>query len=233
MAKKYQYIFWDLDHTLWDFDRNSTLTLAALYSEFNLNALGITDFEQYRTTYERHNDFMWDLFRKGKTDRATLRWKRVALTMADFEIRDEALVQAMSERYLSLLPKQGALLPHAREILAYCKAKGYQQYLITNGFQTTQWEKIRTSNIDDFFTEVYSSENTGSMKPQKGIFDFAILDSKANLGESIIIGDAIEADIIGGLNYGMDQIWYNPHDLSAEIQPTYTVKHLEEIQDIL
>lgn len=233
MSKVYKHIFWDLDHTLWDFDHNSTLTLAALYREFDLSGKGIPDFDAYRIAYEKHNDYMWDLFRKGATDRATLRWKRVALTMADFNIEDDVLVQEMSERYLYLLPKQGALLPYAKEILQYCHDKGYDQYLITNGFQNTQWEKIRTSNIESYFKVMYSSENTGSMKPQMGIFDFAISDAKADLERSIIIGDSIEADIIGGINYGMDQIWYNPFELKSDLKPTFEVRTLEEITTVL
>lgn len=206
----YRHIFFDLDHTLWDFEANSAATLAQLYHDFNLEQLGVPGFEAFRSTYEMHNEKFWERFRKGYVRREELRWKRMWHTLLDFRIGNTDMANQMSHIYLDLLPQQGKLMPYALEALEHCRSKDYKLHLITNGFETTQWQKMRTSGIDHYFGEVITSERSNSMKPKAGIFDFALHATGATRNESMMIGDSLEADIDGAANYGMDYIYYNP-----------------------
>lgn len=231
--KSYKHIFFDLDHTLWDFESNSGVTLQKLHSDFNLGALGIEDFETFRITYEAHNEKFWERYRKGFIKRDELRWKRMWHTLLDFKVADNALAHKMSEIYLELLPQQGKLMPYTLEILDYCVAKNYQLHLITNGFEITQWQKMRTSGIDHYFQKVITSESSNSMKPRPAIFEYALNTTGALLHESIMIGDAMEADILGAQGYGMDQVYFNPCKKPHTEQPTYEISCLSELKQLL
>jgi putative hydrolase of the HAD superfamily len=231
--KIYKHLFFDLDHTLWDFETNSGITLQRLYNDFRLIDRGIPDFEQFRMTYELHNEKFWERYRKGFIRRDELRWKRMWHTLLDFKVADNKLAHAMSTIYLEMLPQQGQLMPHAAELLDYCTAKDYQLHLITNGFETTQWQKMRTSSIDHYFKEVITSESSNSMKPLKGIFEYALTATGATIEESIMIGDALEADIIGAQKFGMDQVYFNPGKKPHTQQPTYEISCLSELKQLL
>lgn len=233
MNKKYQHVFFDLDHTLWDFEQNSGITLRILYQQFQLAQKGITDFEQFRINYEQHNNLFWERFRKGQISRADLRWKRMWHTFLDFKIPDRELADAVSAAYLDLLPQQGKLMPYAIDILDFCKQSNLQIHLITNGFELTQWQKIRTSGIEHYFGQVITSEGSNSMKPRPEIFDFALQSSGAKVMNSIMIGDALEADIVGAQQYGMDQVYYNPAKIAHTEKPTFEITCLSELKTIL
>ena len=231
--KTYKHLFFDLDHTLWDFETNSGITLQKLYLQYDLASKGIPDFETFRLTYEMHNEKFWERYRKGFIRREELRWKRMWHTLLDFKVANNKLALEMSAVYLEMLPQQGQLMPYATELLDHCKAKNYQLHLITNGFETTQWQKMRTSGIDHYFQKVITSENSNSMKPLKGIFDFAMMESGAAIEESIMIGDALEADVLGAQKYGMDQVYFNPAKPPVDFQPTSVIGHLGELRNIL
>jgi len=227
MNKVYKHLFFDLDHTLWDFDKNSSNTLRKLYDEYNLTARGIPDFESFIAVYKLHNDRMWERFRKGFIKREELRWKRVWLTLLDFKIGDTALAYEMSAAYLELLPSQTSLTPFAKDLLDHCKGR-YALHLITNGFETTQWQKLQYSGISSYFSEVITSEKSNSMKPYPEIFAFALAATGAKAEESIMIGDALEIDVLGAFNAGWDQVYYNPARTAHDRKPTYEVACLSE-----
>lgn len=229
----YKHLFFDLDHTLWDFESNSGITLQKLYTEFGLEARGITDFETFRSTYEMHNKRFWERFRKGFIHRDDLRWKRMWHTLLDFKIADNALSLKMSEQYLELLLQQGKLMPYAIEVLDFCQAKDYQLHMITNGFEVTQWQKMRTSGIDHYFQQVITSESSNSMKPMPAIFEYALQATGAGLKESLMIGDALEADIKGARDYGMDQVYFNPGKVPHQESPTYEIDCLSRLKQLL
>lgn len=229
----YQHLFFDLDHTLWDFERNSGVTLQQLYHEFRLENRGIHDFEQFRTTYEMHNERFWERYRQGFIRRDELRWKRMWHTLLDFKVPDNALALQMSEHYLELLPRQGLLMPHALEILDYCVSQGYQIHMITNGFEVTQWQKMRTSGIDHYFSKVITSESSNSMKPRPEIFAYAVTAAGAGIKESLMIGDALDADILGAQSYGMDQVFFNPNKTVHSEKPTYEIDCLSQLRQFL
>jgi putative hydrolase of the HAD superfamily len=230
---KYKHIFFDLDHTLWDFETNSYQTLEELYHTFNLAGRGVPAFEAFYKSYVIHNDKLWDRFRKGFITRNDLRSKRFSLTLLDFKIGDEKLSQALSEKFLQVLPFKTALFPYTIEVLEYLTAKNYPLHMITNGFEETQLLKMRNAKIDHFFTHIITSEVAGSLKPYREIFDYAITKAAATATDCVMIGDALELDIVGAFNAGMDQIYFNPKIPATTMQPTHSISCLSELKAIL
>ena len=229
----YKDLFFDLDHTLWDFETNSKETIQELYTTHDLAGLGIVDFEGFYSTYSAHNHRLWDRYTKGFIKQEELRWKRVYLSLLDFKVANEKLAKEMSQTYLEILPNKTHLFPYTIEILDYLKNKEYKMHLITNGFESVQFKKIKNSGIADYFIEVITSEASNSLKPHKDIFEYALKNANATVAESIMIGDNESADIQGGINIGMDTIFVNHIQATPTVPATYTITHLKELENIL
>jgi len=229
----YKHIFFDLDHTLWDFEENSRETLEELYGEFMLRERGVPDFRVFHQTYVQHNERMWERFRKGYINREDLRWKRVWHTLLAFKIGDEKLVHAFSDRYLEILPTKKHLFSDTGDLLDYLREKRYPMHLITNGFEHTQHLKLRHSGIDTYFTHVVTSELAGSLKPRREIFDYALKRAGCSAADALMVGDALEVDILGAQNAGIDQAYFNPAIPPKGITPTYTLATLSDLKKIL
>jgi putative hydrolase of the HAD superfamily len=234
--KKYKHLFFDLDHTIWDFEANSRQTLEELYHLYQLAAKGVQNFDLFHRNYLVHNDKLWDRYRNGYIKVDELRWKRMWLALLDFKIADEPLAREMGVRFLDLLPTRNLLFPYTIEILDYLTDKNYRLHLITNGFEKTQHSKLQYSGLTKYFNEVITSEGSKSLKPHKEIFDYAFLKTGASPGESIMIGDTIEVDILGAVNAGIDQVHVNHLTkepvLVNDKLPTYTVYSLKELEGI-
>ena len=232
MSAKYKYLFFDLDHTLWDFEANSRQTLEELYIELNLKERGVHDFNTFHQNYLVHNEKLWDRYRNGYIKVDELRWKRMWLALLDHKIADEPLARNMGVSFLDKLPTRKILYPYTIEILDYLTNKGYELHLITNGFEKTQHSKLENAGIDHYFREVITSEGSNSLKPHKEIFDYALQRTGASYSNSIMIGDSLEVDIIGAHKAGMDQVFVNHIGQSTEFKPTFTVHHLKELENI-
>ncbi|MEP6747275.1 MAG: YjjG family noncanonical pyrimidine nucleotidase [Bacteroidota bacterium] len=229
----YKHLFFDLDHTLWDFEANSRQTLLSMYDSMQLKEKGIDDFEKFYKNYLVHNEKLWARYRKGFIKTEELRWKRMWLTLLDFKIGDEKLAREMGLVFLDLLPTRTILFPYAVEILDYLIQKKYILHLITNGFEKTQHAKLKNSGLNTFFNEVITSEGSNSLKPQKAIFDYALQRTNATIKESIMLGDDLEADIGGARDAGIDQVYINHLNKPLPaIRPTYTVASLKELENI-
>ncbi len=229
---KYQHLFFDLDHTLWDFDSNAKTALTNIYGQFGLDTRVNAAFDDFYQKYLFHNQQLWNRYHKGLISADDLKWKRMWRTLLDFKIADEPLAKVLSGKFLEILPTQKLLFPHTFEILDYLKEKKYDLHLITNGFEITQRSKLENSGLDKYFTHVITSEASNSLKPKKEIFDYAMNKAGASLAQSIMIGDNLDADIQGAMNAGMDTIFVNHINAVTEIKPTYTITHLREMEDI-
>jgi len=233
---KYKHLFFDLDHTLWDFEANSRQTLEELYHSMQLESKGVNSFDRFHKNYLVHNDKLWERYRNGFVKVDELRWKRMWLTLLDFKIADEPLAREMGVVFLDLLPTRKILFPYTFEILDYLTGKNYRLHLITNGFEKTQHSKLQHSGLAGYFMEVITSEASNSLKPHKEIFDYALKKTGALHNESIMIGDTIEVDILGAVNAGIDQVHVNHLTkepvLVNEKLPTYTVYSLKELEEI-
>ncbi|TMI96051.1 MAG: noncanonical pyrimidine nucleotidase, YjjG family [Bacteroidetes bacterium] len=229
---KYQHLFFDLDHTLWDFEANAKATLRELHTALSLEQKGVNDFELFHRNYIAHNEKLWERYRNGYIKQEELRVKRMWLTLLEFQIADEELAKELSVRFLDLLPTRTILFPHAKEILQYLSDKGYALHLVTNGFERTQHNKLLYSGLKPFFAEIITSEGSGSLKPNKEIFQFALSKCGTTPDQCIMIGDNIEVDIIGAMNAGIDQVYVNHLGIDPAITPTYTVNSLKELEKI-
>lgn len=229
---KYRHLFFDLDHTLWDFEANARTTLHELHVNMELEARGINDFDLFHKNYLAHNEKLWESYRNGLIKQDELRYKRMWLSLLDFKIADEVLAREISIKFLDILPTRTILFPYTKEILRYLEDKGYNLHLVTNGFDKIQHSKLQSSGITSFFKEVITSECSNSLKPHKEIFEFAFQKCDALREECIMIGDSIEADIIGAMNVGIDQVFVNYNNISIDVKPTFTVHSLKELEDI-
>ena len=230
---QYRHLFFDLDHTLWDFEMNASETLQELFESNNLAAKGVTSFEDFFKGYSAHNHRLWDRYTKGFIKQEELRWKRMWLALLDFKIADEVLSRKLSVEFLALLPTKRNIFPYTMEILDYLKSKDYLLHMITNGFEIVQHGKLKNSKMDGYFNKVITSEQANSLKPNKDIFDYALKLAKATMEESIMIGDNIEADIKGAMNAGWDAVYVNHINVEPkDIKPTFTVYNLQEMERI-
>jgi putative hydrolase of the HAD superfamily len=230
---KYKHIFFDLDHTLWDFDANAKATLVEVYALFKLAEKQVHSFEDFYVNYLKHNSILWDRYHNGFITAEELKWRRMWRTLLDFKIGDELLAKQISAKFLDILPTKKILFEYTIEILEYLAAKKYSIHLITNGFEKTQWSKINHANMAKYFTHIITSEKSNSIKPAKEIFDYAIKKAGAFLHESIMIGDNPDADIQGAINAGMDNIFVNHIDTTISLTPTYTIHKLQDLESIL
>lgn len=228
----YQHIFFDLDHTLWDFETNSKNTMRQLYDRYELKMRGVNDFEAFYTVFKSHNNKLWSRFRKGYIKRDEMRWKRMWHTLLDFNIPHTKIANELSIAYLEILPTQKAVMPFAKEAVAHCASK-YKLHIITNGFEFTQRQKLHHCGLSAFFDQIITSEKSNSIKPQKEIFEFAQQITNAEKKHCLMIGDALEIDIAGAMNAEWDTIFFNPENLEHQRKPTFEINSLERLLQIL
>ena len=230
--RKYCHLFFDLDHTLWDFEANARETLQELCALNALSEKGVTDFDQFFKSYSYHNEQLWQRYTNGTIRQDELRWKRMWLSLLDFKIADEPLARSLAIQFLEHLPNRKNLFPYTVEILQYLRTKKYLLHLITNGFESVQHNKLSNSKLSNYFEEVITSEKANSLKPNKEIFEFALQVTGAGVKESIMIGDNIDADIKGAMNAGMDTVFVNHLNIETDVKSTYVVHHLKELENI-
>lgn len=198
-------VFFDLDHTLWDFDRNSALTFKKIFEINNLDV----DLHHFISNYEPINLKYWKLYREEQIGKQELRFVRLNETfeVIGFSV-DENIINKLSEDYIAHLTSFNYLFDNTFEILNYLHPN-YNLHIITNGFDEVQHKKLTNSNINQYFKTVTNSEMVGVKKPNPRIFNYALTLAEANIKNSIMIGDSYEADIIGAKNIGMDVIFFD------------------------
>lgn len=205
--KKIDHVFFDLDHTLWDFDKNSTLAFELMFDKFQIS-VPVNDF---LAIYQPINLRYWKLYREEQITKTELRRGRLIEAFAVFEMRFPLeIIDALSDDYINFLPLNNYLIAGARELLTYLMPK-YQLHIITNGFREVQNTKLSKSEINHYFKTVTNSEDVGVKKPNPIIFEHAIRVSGANIVNSLMIGDNYEADIVGAESLGIKTICFNYH----------------------
>lgn len=229
---KETHIFFDLDHTLWDFESNSKATLIQLFDELKLEQLGIINAEAFVSTYLEVNDHYWQLYRQNLVSKATLREGRFTKTFEKLGIPAIEMPSNLPDLYVAICPNKTILMPNAMEVLNYLSEK-YPLHIVTNGFKESQLTKLKGSGIDHFFDQIIFSEEVKCHKPDKAIFDEALRLSNADRATSFFIGDHLEADIIGSKNAGLIPVYFNPESKThKEILP-YEIVDLIELKNII
>lgn len=230
--QKYSVIFFDLDHTLWDYDKNSSETLTDLYHNYKLHELGGVSLDAFLKQFGKVNNNLWDQYNKGEISRETIRnerFERIFKSM-NIEISDQAL--KMSDDYISLCPLKTHVLPHTYDVLDYLKSR-YELYILTNGFNDVQEIKIDKSNLRNYFRGMITSESAGYKKPSREMFQFALQSANCSAHETIMIGDNLKTDIYGAMNAEIDAVFFNPHGIDHRYDPHYEITSLNELTNIL
>ena len=210
MQKKYRHLFFDLDRTLWDFDKSAAEAFQEIYKKYKLQERGINTVEDFHRIYTHHNNILWEEYRHGRIEKKELSDLRYFLTLQDFGIEDKKLAAEIGKDYLEISPLKVNLFPNAISILDYLSPK-YALHLITNGFSEVQETKLRVSGLGAYFQTVITSEEAGVKKPNPEIFYFALNKAGADISNSLMIGDDFEVDIVGAINVGMDQVLFDPN----------------------
>lgn len=221
-------IFFDLDHTLWDFEKNSALAFEAIFKKHAM-AISLDDFlEQYIPINFKY----WKLYQEEKITQQELRYSRFkeVFDILNYPI-DTEKINFLAQEYIYYLPKFNHLFDGAIEILEYLKPK-YNLHIITNGFHEVQEGKLKNANIDHYFVTVTNSEKAGVKKPNPRIFEYALDTAKAEKKKSVMIGDSMEADIEGALNVGLDAIFFSEADFGVTLKVPQ-VRHLLDLKKIL
>lgn len=229
--KKYKYVFFDLDRTIWDFKKNAEATFHDIYSKHHLNLL-FESFDKFIDFYENINEKLWDEYRKGSITKEFLRYERFRRTFAVAGYSDEELIRAVGDDYVFESPKKTGLLPNAREILSYLKSN-YKLFIITNGFKEVQNVKLQNSGLTGFFEKVYISEEIGIQKPDVRIMYFVLKDINAVPEECIMIGDDMDVDVECAKSAGIDQVYFNCEKVKSDGNSTYEINNLIELRNIL
>ena len=200
-------IFFDLDHTLWDFEKNSTLTFEKILKLHNVN-LAIDDFLK---VYVPINFEYWKLYRDEKVTKSELRYHRFKKTFdaLNFKVSDN-LIDTLSRDYIKYLSSYSYVFPYTHEVLQYLKPK-YKLHIITNGFQEIQDTKLKNANLYEYFEQIVNSEMVGVKKPNPKIFKMALSLANVKAENALMIGDNLEADILGAQALGMHAIHFNTH----------------------
>jgi len=220
-----KHVFFDLDHTLWDFDKNSALTFKKIFDLHQVNV----DITSFLKVYEPINLKYWKLYREEQIDKASLRYGRLkdAFNALSYSVEDE-LIHLLSVDYIENLTSFNHLFEGTVDLLNYLHHK-YELHVITNGFEEVQLRKMTSSNISHYFKTITNSEMAGVKKPNPIIFHHALKVANAKPNESIMIGDNYEADILGALNVGYDVIFFNYNNENIDFK-IKQVKGLLEIK---
>ncbi len=214
-------VFFDLDHTLWDFEKNSALTFQKIFEEHNVRV----ELEDFLREYVPINLAFWKLYRENKIQKEALRYLRLRKVFDSLKYPiEDLLITLLADAYIEHLSTYDHLLPYSREILNYLKPT-YRLHIITNGFEEIQAKKLRNSNIHGYFEQVINSEMAGVKKPDPRIFQLALERTRVLPNRALMIGDNLEADIIGARAVGFHTIHLNVHK-----DPLH--KHGEIIDDL-
>jgi putative hydrolase of the HAD superfamily len=221
-------VFFDLDHTLWDFEKNSALTFEKIFDQLKIN-LNLNGFLE---AYEGINHHSWKLYRENKISQEELRHKRLIKTFEaiDFDF-DPQKIESISDQYILHLSTFSNLFEGAISLLDGLKSK-YQLHVITNGFEIVQHHKIKNSGLSSYFKNVFTAEKVGYKKPHPIIFEHALDHTQTNAHNSLMIGDSLEADVLGAMNIGMQAIHFNSHN-EPQHDHCPMVENLDEISIML
>ena len=228
----YRNLFIDLDDTVYDFSAASRESFLETYELLHYERY-FDSFEHYMSLYEPYNLELWRIYGEGKITKDELNRRRYSHPLEAVGVNDPQLAATFCRNALGLIPTKGPLEPGTIELLEYLRPK-YNLYILSNGFKELQSHKMQTAGIDKYFDALILSEDIGVNKPDKRLYEHAMQRTASKPEESLMIGDMFDTDIVGAANFGIDSIYYNPKGKTGHpFTPTYEVRHLLEIKEIL
>ncbi len=228
----YKCIFFDLDHTLWDYETNSQEALFELFHHFGLKERGVTNFEKFCAQFKIVNLRLWDLYDSGIITSDVIRNERFKKILEPFGAYEKRFAERLSNEYLKICPQKGNVMPNAIKTLEYLSQK-YNLTIITNGFEDTQYTKLTSSKLDHFFDHVITSQKAGCKKPAKEIFEFALSLNAIQAHEAIMVGDNLIADVGGARNASIDPVFFNPESIHHYHEVKHEINDLHELCSFL
>ncbi len=214
-------LYFDLDHTLWDFEANSALAFKALFERYEIDL----DFHDFLSVYIPNNIVFWKRFREGTIDKETLRYQRLKTVFDQLDYQaSKAFIYELADAYIQTLPENNILFPGAITMLDALKPH-YALHVITNGFKDVQHFKMKNSGLLPYFETVTDSSSVGKKKPDPQIFEHALKVGEVHPHEAVMIGDSLEADIEGALKVGMHAVHFMPSAKS-------NAAHYKEIESL-
>lgn len=225
--KGIEHIFFDLDHTLWDFDLNSKLAYGQIFRQEKISL----DLDDFIKIYEPLNLEFWRKYRNNEIRKEELRYQRLktAFDACDYQL-DDVKIDLFANLYMEYLPNYNHLFEGCHELLQDLKSR-FKLHCITNGFQEVQKLKMDQSNLTQYFDVILTAEEAKVKKPDAKIFHMALERAGASTNNSLMVGDSYEADVLGAQNLGMRTI-YLKVDAPAQFE-TGQVQKLSEIQSLL
>lgn len=218
-------VFFDLDHTLWDFDKNSGLAFERVFRKHKIE-LPLAEFLK---VYEPINLDYWKKYREDRVSKEQLRRGRLTETFDCFKLKFPLeTIDSLAHCYIEELPIDNHLFTGAVDILDYLSAN-YKLHIITNGFEEVQHLKLHNSGIKKYFSTVTTSEEVGLKKPHPVIFETALMKASVASTQSVMIGDSLEADIIGAQKAGMHTLFFNYRN-EMVTAPHFAISELSEIK---
>jgi YjjG family noncanonical pyrimidine nucleotidase len=228
---KHRHVFFDLDHTLWDFEKSSAETLIELFQEYEIGKKSGVAPEIFVGVFKEVNDYLWSQYQIGEISKEVIREQRFLQVFKKIGMVVDGLAHLeLSRDYLMRCPLKPYLIEGSLEILEYLATRGYRLHVLTNGFSDVQDLKLKSSGINRYFEQVITSETIGAKKPDPEIFRYALHASGALLSESIMIGDGLETDIKGAVGMAMDCIFFNPSKTLHGYSLHADVSQLSEIK---
>lgn len=227
---KIRHLFFDLDHTLWDFEKNSKICIRQIYEQHKVIFPAEVGFEAFFQKFSTINSAMWNQLDLSLITHEYLRIFRFqkVLQALDIEI-DEQFSLELNQMLLDILPYQQHLMDDAFDTLEVLASRDYKMHIISNGYQDIQIKKMKSGGIYHFFNQIITNDIAGARKPEKAIFDFALYKADADIGNSLMIGDNLIADIEGAKNAGLRTIYFNPEIEENNSENISELKYLLEI----
>ncbi|MBS1646152.1 MAG: YjjG family noncanonical pyrimidine nucleotidase [Bacteroidetes bacterium] len=227
-----KHVFFDLDRTLWDFEKNSETVIKQLLVKYDIERQYNIRFESFLKKYKKVNQKLWHLYTHKKITKEELRSTRFVKTFRLFNIKEETLGLLFEEEYIKESPYQTNLLEGSEEILKYLK-RNYTLHVLTNGFKEVQHIKLEKSGIKKYFSHVFISEEMEAQKPHKMIFDKARNAVHALEKECLMIGDDYTNDIQGALKAGWKAAHLSARKKRVKKPRFIQIKKLLELKDWL
>lgn len=229
---KYTHLFFDLDHTLWDYEENARQMLNELYLRYQLESIINSGSRHFTDVFFEVNDSLWDQYDRGVIHKSVIRNERFDRILAAFGITNNELAKNINRDFISECPHKTNVVSGAVDLLTFLKPN-FGIHIVTNGFKEVQWIKLSKSGLDKFVDHVFISEEIGVKKPEAGFFEFSLNKVNCKAVESIVIGDNLNTDIKGARDFGIDNIYYNPKKISHAEKVTWEIDHLSQIRDLI
>jgi len=225
--KGIKHIFFDLDHTLWDYDRSAKETLLEIYNQFEISKTGSSEKKFLKTFYEV-NSQLCKQYNSGEIDREYIKKERFR---GIFQIvgKDVSFSGDASDFFIVTCSSKPYLMPDALTALHYLDEK-YKLHIITNGFLDSQERKLKSAGIAKFFKVMVTSECVAYRKPSPEIFHYSLEKAQATADNSIMIGDNPTTDIAGARDSGIKSVFYDPSGKKRCISDYTISSHMELIK---